>query len=125
MPPKKDKKADFADDGDQGMNPEAFKTNYTKFCKLIAVPANQKIVDQLTDEEKLEAFMKHNQLVVDDEFGALGPGQEKGAKFPTSKARISVVFHSFRLIFGRGSISRTGLDREGLSFERTPAEHSR
>ena len=73
MPPKKDKKADFADDGDPGMNPDAFKTNYTKFCKLIAVPANQKIVDQLTDEEKLEAFMKHNQLVVDDEFGALGP----------------------------------------------------
>merc|ERR1711965_1008607 len=28
-------------------------------------------------------------------------GQEKGAKFPTSKAHISVVFHSFWLIFGR------------------------
>jgi len=73
MPPKKDKKADFADDGDPGMNPDAFKSNYTKFCKLIAVPANQKVLDQLTDEEKLEAFLKHNQLVVDDEHGALGP----------------------------------------------------
>ena len=37
-------------------------------------------------------------------------GQEKGAKFPTSKAPISVVFHSFRLIFGRGIISRNGLE---------------
>ena len=37
-------------------------------------------------------------------------GQEKGAKFPTSKAHISVAFHSFRLIFGRGIISRNGLE---------------
>ena len=38
------------------------------------------------------------------------PGQEKGAKFPTSKAHISVVFHSFWLIFGRVIISRNGLE---------------
>ena len=37
-------------------------------------------------------------------------GQEKGAKFPTSKAPISVVFHSFWLIFGRVIISRNGLE---------------
>ena len=37
-------------------------------------------------------------------------GQEKGAKFPTSKAHISVVFHSFRLISGRVIISRNGFE---------------
>ena len=37
-------------------------------------------------------------------------GQEKGAKIPTSKAPISVVFHSFRLILGRVIISRSDLE---------------
>jgi len=37
-------------------------------------------------------------------------GQQKGAKFPTSKAHISAGFHSFRLIFGRAIISRNGLE---------------
>ena len=40
----------------------------------------------------------------------LPAGQENGAKIPTSKAPISVVFHSFRLIFGRVIISRNGLE---------------
>ena len=38
------------------------------------------------------------------------PGQDKRAKFPTSKAHISAVFHSFRLIFGRAIISRNGVE---------------
>ena len=38
------------------------------------------------------------------------PGQEKSAKFPTFEAHISVVFHSFRLIFGRAIISPSALD---------------
>ena len=38
------------------------------------------------------------------------PGQDKRAKFPTSKAHISAVLHSFRLIFGRAIISRNGLE---------------
>ena len=38
------------------------------------------------------------------------PGQHKRAKFPTSKAPLSAVFHSFRLIFGRAIISRNGLE---------------
>ena len=42
--------------------------------------------------------------------GELGAGQEKGAKIPTSKAHISVVFHSFWLTFGRVIISRNGLE---------------
>ena len=36
--------------------------------------------------------------------------QQKRATFPTSKAPISAVFHSFRLIFGRAIVSRNGLD---------------
>ena len=38
------------------------------------------------------------------------PGQHKRARFPTSKAHISAIFHSFRLTFGRAIISRNGLD---------------
>ena len=53
------------------------------------------------------------------------PGQDKRAKFPTSKAHISAVFHSFRLIFGRAIISRNGLAAWMLLLERARAEHSR
>ena len=52
-------------------------------------------------------------------------GQQKRAKFPTSKAHISVVFHSFRLILGRAIISRNGLEAWMLFPERARAEHSR
>ena len=52
-------------------------------------------------------------------------GQEKRAKFPTSKAPISVGFHSFWLIFGRAIISRNGLEAWMLLPERARAEHSR
>ena len=52
-------------------------------------------------------------------------GQQKRAKFPTSKAHISAVFHSFRLIFGRSIISRNGLEAWMLFPERARAEHSR
>ena len=38
------------------------------------------------------------------------PGQDKRAKFPTSKAPFSAGFHSFRLILGRAIISRNGLE---------------
>ena len=55
---------------------------------------------------------------------ARGDGQQKRAKFPTSKAPISAVFHSFRLIFGRAIISRSGLEAWMLFPERARAEHS-
>ena len=42
--------------------------------------------------------------------GVSATGQHKRAKFPTSKAPISAVFHSFWLIFGRAIISRNGLE---------------
>ena len=56
---------------------------------------------------------------------ARGPGQDKSAKFPTSKAPSSAGFHSFRLIFGRAIISRNGLEAWMLFPERARAEHSR
>ena len=52
-------------------------------------------------------------------------GQQKRAKFPTSKAHISAVFHSFRLIFGRAIISRNGVEAWVLFSERARAERSR
>ena len=55
----------------------------------------------------------------------LAPGQDKRAKFPTSKAHISAIFHSFRLILGRAIISRNGLEAWMLFPERARAEHSR
>jgi len=56
--------------------------------------------------------------------GARVPGQQKRAKFPTSKAHISAGFHSFRLIFGRAIIPRNGLEAWMLFPERARAEHS-
>ena len=53
------------------------------------------------------------------------PGQEKGAKFPTSKAPLSAVFHSFRLIFGRAIVSRSALEAWVLFPKRARAAHSR
>ena len=41
-------------------------------------------------------------------------GQQKRAKFPTSKAHISAVFHSFRLIFGRAISSWSALEAWAL-----------
>ena len=50
------------------------------------------------------------------------PGQQKRAKFPTSKAPISAVFQSFRLIFGRAIVSCNGLEAWMLSSDRARAE---
>ena len=59
----------------------------------------------------------------------LGSGEElthcSGQEFPTSKAPISAVFHSFRLMFGRAIISRSALEAWMLFPERARAEHAR
>ena len=65
---------------------------------------------------------RHNGLKMPD---AVLARAGKGCEFPTSKAHISVVFHSFWLIFGRVIISRNGLERERLSLERARAERPR
>ena len=44
------------------------------------------------------------------EFFKRYAGQDKRAKFQTSKPHISAVFHSFWLIFGRAIISWNGLE---------------
>jgi hypothetical protein len=46
----------------------------------------------------------------EDRAAEFDAGQDKRAKFSTSKAPFSAVFHSFRLIFGRAIISRNGLE---------------
>ena len=58
-------------------------------------------------------------------FSNCGIQGEKRAKFPTSKAPLSAIFHSFRLIFGRAIISRSAFDAWMLFPERSRAEHSR
>ena len=58
-------------------------------------------------------------------FGRWQPGQDKRAKFPTSKPHISAVFHSFWLIFGRAIISRNGLEAWMIFLELARAKHSR
>ena len=61
-----------------------------------------------------------------DALETLSPGQEKRAKFPTSKAHISAVFHSFWLIFGRGDhLSERSRSVDVFFSERARAEHSR
>ena len=45
-------------------------------------------------------------------------------KFPTSKAPISAAFRSFRLIFGRATNSRSGLEARMPFPERARAERS-
>ena len=52
-------------------------------------------------------------------------GAGKGCENPNFKGSYLGQFHSFRLIFGRVSISRNGLERERFSLERAPAEHPR
>ena len=59
------------------------------------------------------------------EKAQLEAGQDKSAKFPTSKAPLSAAFHSLWLIFGRAIISRNGLEAWMHFPERARAEHSR
>ena len=67
---------------------------------------------------------------------AVGDGRQGRAQGPeapllrrrpaaAAEARSSVMFHSFRLIFGRAIISRSALGARILSQERSRAEHSR
>ena len=62
--------------------------------------------------EVQEAGLNTKAAAIDLDPIVTGPwtGQQKRAKFPTSKAHISAAFHSLRLIFGRAIISRNGLE---------------
>ena len=75
-------------------------------------------------EEILSILREHGARATLFVMSACLAGQEKRAKFPTSKAPISAVFHSFWLIFGRAIISWNGLEAWMLFPERARAEHS-
>ena len=84
----------------------------TKMEHVRLVVQNQ---DRITSEvASLESRASQRLLdvaaAIDADDDERGPGQHKRAKFPTSKAHISAVFHSFRLIFGRAIIPRNGLE---------------
>lgn len=68
MPPKKAPAAGA--EGVEGEDPVVLLQNYQKFCKLIGLPANPSVAKNLNDEEKYPV----KQLVIDDEYGPLGPG---------------------------------------------------
>ena len=52
-------------------------------------------------------------------------GRKRVRRWPTSKAPISVVFHSFWLIFGRVVVSRNGLEALMFFLECARAKHPR
>ena len=60
-----------------------------------------------------------------DSMMTLAPGRERAATFPTSKAPLSAVYHSLRLMFGRAIIPRSALEAWTPLPERARAAHSR
>ena len=62
------------------------------------------LVDAIQNEGEIVDFLQTSGNLT------FRPGQHKRAKFPASKAPISAIFHSFRLILGRAIISRNGLE---------------
>ncbi len=68
MPPKKENKA--GGEEVEGEDPMVLQGNYVKFCKSVGLAAHTGIVKALADEEKYPI----EQLIVDDEYGLLGPG---------------------------------------------------
>ena len=84
------------------------------------------LIGVFTGKQKLDLDGDGDADVWDRCFGVWSAaGQQKSATFPTSKAPISAVFHSFWLTFGRAIISRNGLEAWMLFPERSRAEHSR
>lgn len=71
MPPKKiEAKPKVVGEEVEGEDPAVLLANYQKFSKSIGLPVHVGIVKALSDVEKLPI----DQLIVDDEYGALGPG---------------------------------------------------
>ena len=96
-----------------------FNIFFRRTCLLLARDRHQFAVDCCI---QLACGAFFGLLYENFEFMA---GRDKRAKFPTSKAHISAVFHSFRLTFGRAIISRNGLEAWMLFPERARATHSR
>ena len=93
---------------------------------LLPAPPGAPPASRLSTEAS-EAAALWRGVAVDNAVAWAPPeaGQQKRAKFQTSKPHISAIFHSFRLTFGRAIISRNGLEAWMLFPERARAEHSR
>jgi hypothetical protein len=68
MPPKKESKVKV--EAVDGEDPAVLLSNYQKFSKSIGLPVHIGIVKALNDEEKYPI----EQLIIDEEYGLLGPG---------------------------------------------------
>lgn len=69
MGPKKEAKKPGGEEV-EGEDPQVLLQNYQKFCKSIGLPINPIVTKNLNDEENYPI----TQLLIDDEFGVLGPG---------------------------------------------------
>ena len=82
-------------------------------------PLQKAARDAVKWHEEVRDVQARQQLVIDR-------AAKRVRRWPTSKAPISVVFHSFRLIFRRAIISRSDLERERpFLVERARADRSR
>lgn len=68
MPPKKESKPKV--EAIDGEDPAVLLSNYQKFSKSVGLPIHIGIVKALNDEEKYPI----EQLIIDEEYGLLGPG---------------------------------------------------
>ena len=94
---------------------------YAKAAWAKASKSDTEIPEKFYDE--LRAAYQNSYAIV--QSNANIEALRRAAKFPTSKAPISAIFHSFRLILGRAIISWNGLEAWMLFPERARAEHSR
>ena len=78
--------------------------------QLVVPPVGAAVRLRATDGPNRMPGLKPSTTMVFGKIAEYDPGQHKRAKFPTSKAPISAIFHSFRLIFGRAIISRNNLE---------------
>ena len=89
------------------------------------VPEDGLLADLLwSDPEPRVHGWGYNSRGVSYTFGT-DRGRKRVRRWPTSKAHISVAYHSFRLIFRRVTISSNGLEAQMVFLECARAEHPR
>ena len=99
-------------------------------CAVYRLPPDGYVDDRdvTGDLERDRLFYTDKVVEIDDPL-RVRRGGDRGRKrvrrWPTSKARISVAFHSFRLIFRRVTISSNGLEAQMVFLECARAEHPR
>ena len=85
MPPKKENKA--GGEEVEGEDPMVLQGNYIKFCKSVGLAAHTGIVKTLADEEKYPI----EQIIVDDEYGLLGPGGARALMTSIASKVVAVL----------------------------------